>query len=171
MLSRWLLTKDELPDPDPSAQGRSMIDYQLQNYKITEYGQDGRLVYSLSAPSMSRHATTEETSIEQPRLFWPQQAKSGKITAKSNSGLITGDLNIIFLRGNVVVKSQTESQQTAIIRTESLDFNQKTRLVSTPDEVTMTTAGAILTAVGMSAQLDEGIVLLEQQVKGQYETQ
>lgn len=171
LFSRWLVYNKAEPVTATNADARSLIDYQLEQFKIKSYGSDGKLLYSLNAPEMSRHALTAETVIIQPRLLWPQQSENRKITLKANNGTITGDMGVISLRGNVIARSRTNDQQTTIIRTESLDFYQENRMVSTDAAVNIEAPGVKLNAVGMIAQLEEEIITLKQQVSGQYETQ
>ncbi len=171
LFSRWLVNNKAEPVTAANADTRSLIDYQLEQFNIKSYGSDGKLLYSLSAPKMSRHALTAETRIVQPRLLWPQRGENRKITLKANNATITGDLGVISLRGKVIVRSRANEQQTVIIRTESLDFHQENRMVSTDAEVNIEAPGVKLNAVGMIAQLEEETITLKQQVSGQYETQ
>ncbi len=168
LLSRWLVTHEVEPGPAPTNTTHSAIDYQLEQFDARDYGKDGRLVYSLTAPAMSRFAVTAETKISKPKLTMPQLDKKGKTTLIADEALITSDLDMVFLRGSVVIKSRANNQQTAIISTESMDINIESQVLSTLSEVSIKAPGMQLQTLGMTAKLGEETLILKQQVNGQY---
>lgn len=175
LFSRWLVNQQlEKVDTTQSEQ-RSTIDYELENFIARNFGEDGHLVFQMTAPRMSRDTLTGETLVISPRILWPQKKDNKKITLVANSGLISDDQDEISLTGRVIVKSRSsdiESElEPTIIRTEELAFHQTDRLLSSTSLISITAPGVQLSSIGMSADLENDKINLKQQVKGQYETQ
>ena len=171
LFSRWLVKQQSPEMAGATASQRSNIDYDLENFVIREFDKKGHLIYSLTAPRMSRNASTGDAVITKPELFWPQKKDSNKTNLVADTGLISNDQNKIKLRGNVIIKSKNPAKQTTILRSEALDFDQSTRLVTSDLEVQVSTPGFELNSLGISANLDKNTVSMNQQVQGHYETE
>lgn len=174
LFSRWLVNQQQDQVETAHTEQQSTIDYDLENFVAKNFGEDGHLLFQMTAPRMSRNTRTGETHVTRPRILWPQKDAS-EITLEANSGFISQNQDDILLSGQVIVKSQAVDNenlvQPTIIRTEELAFNQRDRLLSTTVLVSVTAPGIQLSSIGMSANLEDDQISLKKQVKGTYETQ
>ncbi|MCF6225501.1 MAG: LPS export ABC transporter periplasmic protein LptC [Xanthomonadales bacterium] len=175
LFSRWLVNQQSDQTEATTSSQRSSIDYELENFVARSFDEKGFLVFQMNAPRMSKDTTSGVTRVSHPRILWPQRKTNKKTTLLADSGLISDDQNEIHLSGNVVVKSRSavegNDSQPITLRTEELSFNQTDRLLTSNVLISITAPGLQISGIGMNANLDTEQINLQQQVKGQYETQ
>ncbi len=175
LFSRWLVNQQSDQTEATTSSQRSSIDYELENFVARSFDEKGFLVFQMNAPRMSKDTTSGVTRVSHPRILWPQRKTNKKTTLLADSGLISDDQNEIHLSGSVVVKSRStldgNNSQPITLLTEELSFNQTDRLLTSNVLISLTAPGLQISGIGLTANLDTEQVNLQQQVKGQYETQ
>lgn len=175
LFSRWLVNQQSDQTGATTSSQRSSIDYELENFVARSFDEKGFLVFQMNAPRMSKDTTSGVTRVSHPRILWPQRKTNKKTTLLADSGLISDDQNEIHFSGSVVVKSRStlegNDSQPITLRTEELSFNQTDRLLTSNVLISLTAPGLQISGIGLTANLDTEQINLQQQVKGQYETQ
>ncbi|MCF6262831.1 MAG: LPS export ABC transporter periplasmic protein LptC [Xanthomonadales bacterium] len=175
LFSRWMVNQQSDEIGATASNQRSTIDYELENFVARSFDEKGFLVFQMNAPRMSKDTNSGVTRVSHPRILWPQRKTDKKTTLLADSGLISDDQNEIHLSGRVVVKSRStlegNDNQPIILRTEELSFNQTDRLLTSNVLISLTAPGLQLSGTGMNANLETEQISLQQQVKGQYETE
>lgn len=158
-------TREEAPPAATPTQPR--IGYYATNARLTGTGDDGHVLYSVSAASVVQMpadgtinlldvSVNYDPAVEVP---WNLHAETGRIRP---------DGKIIELSGNVVASTREADGPAATIRTDFLEFDPATNVAATDRKVLIDYAGSSVQATGLRAMLREDRLELLHDVAGRY---
>ncbi len=163
-------TATTLP-PDP---GYSALDAQ-----VIETGYDGRERYRLNAKSIRQQGDNGVIDLEQLEMNYHPGAQgnvpgekpvSAKTAAEvwhltSDHGQVQTDGNDVLLKGNVHVTGPTPGSDVPLVLTsDNMRVNTPTQFIETDAPVQIRSAGNVVDAVGLEADLKAGDVRLKSAV-------
>ena len=130
---------------------------------------DGQPQYELSSPKYWLYHKQKRSEFVSPEIVIYNKNGS-KIYATSEMGTTHNENEVITLIGNVKIKqpSSEAASEPLSIYTEKLTVSKKYQQVTTELPVTATYGSQKITAVGMTLNLNDKVVYLHSNVKGQY---
>lgn len=154
----------------PSAAGAPSHDpgYGASDARLVQTGADGQPLYTLDAAQITQAADQSTVQLQKVQLGF-RAANGDRWTAHAQRGELGQSTGVVQLEGNVQVTGLLPgTEDPAEISTESLSFDTRSQVVTTPEPVTLTISGHELHARGLVAQLKQGRVQLESAVHGSY---
>lgn len=134
----------------------------------TSYGKEGKLESILKSTQAKHYPHTNTGQLTNPSLELYQNGDL-RWTTKSKQGQFDVTNDTLVLSGNVVVFGETNNGTPLTMTTESLSYANKSSFIHTDQAVKITSQVSELSAVGMTANVEDRTVQLLSQVKGQYE--
>ena len=126
--------------------------------------EDGSLQYYLTAETLTQYDHNPLTEMQQPEL---EMAKDkGSCTIVSEQGLVQENGDLIVFSGDVKARNQ---QQKITLDTQELRFRSDTNIASSPGSVDLEFESGKTRAGALEADLDKGILTLEQGVKSEFD--
>lgn len=125
--------------------------------------EDGSRQYLLTADKLTQYDHTAITEMASPTLEMSDE--KGRWTITSESGQVREHGDIIAFSGDVLVENNA---QQVTLRSDDLHFNTETNTASTPGQVTIQSPSGQTEAGALEAQLDNGILTLNQGVKSEF---
>lgn len=145
-------------------------DSYMKGVTYTEYDATTGLVHIVLKSPYSTHIPANNmTTFLQPRIqIWSADHQS-YWTAAADYGQGTHGTDIITLRGHVVLHKPAEgnSPPTTIL-TEHLTYTNKTKIISTPDFITLIHGNTRLTGTGALINVQTAVYQLLSNVEGVY---
>ena len=162
----WSLRQREQPAP---LVGPPRSDYQVEQFELLAFDEQGKESFSLRGPRLSRHPSLGTLDIEQPRLRAPDA--DGQVwTGRAARGWVSRGGDRLRLLEQVELRGPTTTQRLPVrLKSEQLDFLPKTDQVESDDWVTVTAPGSILRGKGLRAELASRQVELLSEVTARYE--
>ncbi|MCC7329345.1 MAG: LPS export ABC transporter periplasmic protein LptC [Gammaproteobacteria bacterium] len=158
------LDSDETPAVSAAAPG---IGYYLTDARLTGTGDDGHVLYRLSAHEVTQQPDDGNVNLADVTVDYdPAHEIPWRLTA--SRGRVIDDGKMIALSGNVVAATREARGPAAIIRTDYLEFDPGTDVASTDRKVVIEYAGSTVHAVGLRALLREDRLQLLADVSGHY---
>lgn len=142
-------------------------DYVLHEFELVSLDEQGRESFTLRAPFLRETPGARSMDLTKPHFTIPDK-QGRRWTAHGNTGFINDKRDRIDLRGAVVVASPADAEQPVKLETEALDVFPEANRATSAAQVTVTRPGLIMRGVGLDANLDQNVVILKSQVKGQY---
>ncbi len=167
LISGWSAWRQrDMPGPMPVSEERS--DYTLENFELVALDREGKESLTLRAPHLQRNPGDESLSIEAP-LFLLPDAQGQHWQIRSRQGRIDAGFDALQLQGQVVGTSPEQASAPTRFETDSLNVVPGRDLVSSPDPVTITRPGSILSGRGFETNLKTKQYQILSQVKARYE--
>jgi lipopolysaccharide export system protein LptC len=143
------------------------IGYYAENATLSGTGDNGNLIYQVSAASIVQAPSDGSISLREVTVrYSPANDIPWSLTA--DTGRIPPGDKMIELSGNVVAETRETGSPAATIRTDYLEFDPVTSVAATDRRVVIEYDGSTLQATGMRAILrDERLELLSG-VSGRY---
>jgi len=126
--------------------------------------EDGRLQYYLTARTLTQYDHDPLTEMQQPELEMANDKGSWTIT--SEDGVVKENGDLIVFSGDVKARN---TQQKISLDTDELRFRSDTNIASTPGDVDLEFESGKTRAGALKADLDKGILTLEQGVKSEFD--
>lgn len=126
--------------------------------------EDGHLQYYLTAKTLTQYDHSPLTKMQQPELEMANDKGSWTITSEDSVVKENGDL--IVFTDNV---NAHNAQQNISLNTEELRFRSDTNIARSPGEVDLEFESGKTRAGALKADLDKGILILEQGVKSEFD--
>lgn len=167
LLSGWSAWKHrDLPEAAAPAKERS--DYLMRDFEMISLDEQGQESMTLRAPEMQRSPRDQTFQILTPLFLlpdsegshWEMRAKSAWVSPKGDEVRLSGDVHGTSPSGASVPSS---------FKTQRLNVFPRKNLASTPDAVTITRPGSILTGVGFETNTQTKQYTFKSQVKTRYE--
>ncbi|WLQ14589.1 LPS export ABC transporter periplasmic protein LptC [Hahella aquimaris] len=137
------------------------------NAVYTTYNKEGALTSRLQSQLAKHYPDTDTGVLTRPNLeIFQQGEKSWHVESLEGELLIKQDT--LKLRGDVEVNGASNDGAPILMQTQALDYNNKSRFISTDQPVKITSNINQLTAVGMEADIDKKLIVLLSQVTGVY---
>ena len=157
-------------DPDQAkvdSAPRLGIGYYMNEAELFGTGDDGRVLYRVSARTASQSFDDGVIDMEEVRVIYDPLADiPWQLTAVS--GRIPVDSNIIQLTGDVVAETMDDGEDPTTIRTDYLELDAETFIASTQHKVAIDKSGNRVFATGMRAYLKEDRLELVSNVNGKF---
>ncbi|WP_290537620.1 LPS export ABC transporter periplasmic protein LptC [Alcanivorax sp.] len=126
--------------------------------------EDGSLQYYLTAETLTQYDHNPLTEMQQPELEMAND--KGSWTIVSEQGLVQENGDLIVFSGDVKARNQ---QQKITLDTQELRFRSDTNIASSPGSVDLEFESGKTRAGALEADLDKGILTLEQGVKSEFD--
>lgn len=169
IFSGWLLQTAERASTALPGKERHDADFYLKDFTLTTMDKAGALRNRLTSPYMVHYADDDTSEVDEPRMqIFNKDAPPWHIDA--GRGIILSEGKTVFLRDGVIIRQIDEQQKRyTTLRTADLTVKPDDEYAETASPVNFTdSAGNVVDAVGMRANLrDERLELLSQ-VRGTY---
>ncbi|MBU0455167.1 MAG: LPS export ABC transporter periplasmic protein LptC [Pseudomonadota bacterium] len=161
----WMQTKHLPTQPTPNLnKPDSVMTYVVS----TQFDAQGQIHATIKSPKITHYEKNDRSHFETPFIvLYPKNEPPWHITAKEGNAL-QGDKRIELI-GNVVIRqlSGPNSHQ-IILKTSKMTFFPNRSFASTDQPVTITQPGNIVKSVGLTIDLNTGIIHLLSKAQGQY---
>lgn len=143
------------------------LGYSARNAVLVETGEDGLPMYTLNAEVIRQHPS-DGVEFEQVQMSF-RDADGQTWNGRADRGELTTDTGKVDLTGNVHVTGLLPgSMQPADLETEKLLVDTHEDIISTPEPVSVSSAGRQLKSKGLVATLKEHHLVLESNVRGTF---
>jgi lipopolysaccharide export system protein LptC len=141
----------------------------VDNFTVRRLDENGKLLYTFSAPKMFHYPDTRSGEVLYPRVARVAD-DGGDFTATANRGVVEQLGEKTFLYGNVVVsRGATPGNPELRITTDFLQVLSEQGITRTDHSVTIVEGGTTLTGVGLVANERKGQFSLKSQVRGTFD--
>ena len=165
--SGGLLLRNTSPTLEAGPNPRLAIGYYVNQAKLSGTGDDGRILYRLSAVTASQNFDDDMINMQQVHLIY-DPVTDIPWDLRANTGMVPRDGNIIQLTGNVVAKTTNDSDAPMVIRTNYLELDTETYIANTEHKVAIDYSGNRVFATGMRAYFKEDRLQLISNVNGKF---
>jgi len=157
-------------DAEPSmAERRS--DYYLEDFRITEYGVDGRPAQVLAGRTLTHYPADDTADLEAPELIL-QRPGAPRWTVSAEHGWLSPGGELIRLLGKVVMMRHAAPGSPPLrIETERLELHTGDETLHSDAPVTITGPAWRVDAVGLESDLKRRQLTLMHDVRSHYEPQ
>ncbi|MEO7916309.1 MAG: LPS export ABC transporter periplasmic protein LptC [Dokdonella sp.] len=132
--------------------GPPRSDYTLSNFNLTALGDDGKLSFRMTGPLLTR--SDRDRSIYATTPAYVMVDGSGRPwQGKSDAAWIDKAGTIMQLRGDVLMRSETDGKPTSTITSSDVTIWPKTNKLSTDAKATIEQPGSIVRGTGLRADL------------------
>jgi lipopolysaccharide export system protein LptC len=140
----------------------------IVNGAYTSYGKDGKLESILRSTQAKHYPKTNIGLLANPSLELYQNGElRWKTTSRQGEFDVTNDT--LTLSGDVNVFGETNHGTPLTMTTESVNYANKSSYIHTDQAVKITSQVSEISAVGMTANVEDRTVQLLSKVKGKYE--
>ena len=171
LLSWWLLHIVELLPPATQSKMRHDPDYYMEDFVVTEMGENGKPHYQLKADYLAHYPDNDSTMLTQPHIsVFQEDVAPWNINAEK--GQISSGGKTVFLLGEVTIERKRTLENSGIkLITQDLLVRPDDKYAETEKPVTVREDNiGLIKAVGMRLNmLTEQLELLAD-VRGYYET-
>ncbi len=137
------------------------------NATYTSYGNEGKLESILKTNQAKHYPRTDTGLLANPSLELYQDGEL-RWVAQSQQGEFDMTNDTLVLSGDVEVIGETRNGTPLTMQTNSLTYANKSSFIRTDDAVVISSPGSQLSALGMTANVEDRTVILESNVKGHY---
>ena len=162
----WLLVRQK-PEAEPQFVGPPRSDYQLQNFSLRTFDEQGELAFHLEGPRLIHDGQRRSYEVDQPDfLFYTSGGEAWQ--AQSKRATIDIGTRRVALREQVRCQPEASGsdRSTWVLHTEALDADPDRKTLSSNLPVTLDRPGSILRGIGLTAQLDSKQFELAATVRG-----
>ncbi len=166
-LSSWsIIISKKKPVYIPKDQG--VPDSYMENITATIIDKTGFQVLKIESPKMVHYSKNDTMDITTPHItFFRQSPEPWHINsdfAKATQGIE----QILFWSNVVIHHNEDIAAHTTTMKTETLTVFPAKKIASTQDAVLITQPDTTIRAIGMWANLNDGIIKLLTDTKGEY---
>lgn len=161
-----LLPRDE-PEPGDAAPTRTGIGYYLEQAELIATGDDGRVIYRLSADSAQQDLAGGGIALDRVELVYDALLEVDW-QVRADRGSIPADGRILTLSGDVVAIAEREPEPPTAIRTDHLELDPEAYIASTDALVLIERPGGTIRARGLRLHLREDRLQLLAEVEGRF---
>ncbi len=162
-----ILLRGERAEEEAAGRARLGVGYYMQEPRLMGTGEDGRVLYRLSAASAQQALADGVVSLSKVELRY-EPAAATPWDLRAQRGQIPPDGKIIMLSGDVEATNQPESAPPTRIRTEYLELIPDEYVARTDQGVRIERGGGTLEAQGLRAFLKEDRLQLTSDVRGRF---
>lgn len=170
LLAALLWRSDESRDQMSGADraGQNEPDSFVNDGRYLSFDEEGRRVAMIESPRIEQFETGGVATMTSPSatLYDKSSGRPWQLTARN--GTFHQPVDRLDLSGNVTVVRPLPGKREATLTTEQLTLDNRNRTAFTDKPVLITEDHGTTTAVGMKAWIDDRILELNAQVKGQY---
>lgn len=143
------------PPPKPVAMvGPPRSSYQLDDFTLHAFGQDGKLAFTMTAPHLARREGNDSLYVNAPKYFFVGSDGS-EWYGTSQYAWIDSDNDLVKLIGKIDMRRPpTAEVKTAQIHTADATVWTKDKRMATAAPSVIQEPGSILRGVGMKADFD-----------------
>lgn len=168
----WWSTTEDINDDrlTQQATGQHYIEVFMNDFHLTSMDENGKPDFTLQGANLQQFKDSTDTEIKSPIFYLLQQDNQWKISA--DNATLNNDEKTILLSNNVIMRQLiTKSQNiepAAIIRTQSLLIDTKTKIAKTDAPVEITRGKSLMKSIGMVYNNDNNELELTSDVNGYY---
>lgn len=167
IVSGWSAWRQrDTPAANVAVEERS--DYTLEDFELVALDNAGKESVTLRAPHLQRNPADQTLDITSP-LFLLPDAEGQHWQVRAKVAWIDASFDELRLQGDVRGTSPEQAPVPTAFETQRLNLIPATRLASTPDAVTITRPGSILSGRGFEANLKTKQYRILSQAKTRYE--
>lgn len=157
--SVWLAQLDKLSPPGAGVQGHSP-DVTMEEFEVTDMGEDGTPLRRLSAAHLAHYADTDTKELTKPHLvIYQHDAEPWHVA--SQRGWVSADNDVLMLLGEVDIwRNYPNGKREIHIETEDLRVLPNDEYAETEFPVTISTPESLTRGTGLHAYLGESRVEL-----------
>ncbi len=169
-VSTWILSSPgRRPLAAQNAGTAELPGYYLKNAVMVDYDEAGRPSIRLEADRIDQIDHGTEVALAHVRVHYETPAGQKWVMTGDTAHVEPGG-KIIDVAGNVRLSSDgTGRVGTTVVRTDALTYNVPEAVVTTEDDVRIDFGTASLNAHGLTANLKERTMHLEQKVNGRFQ--
>jgi lipopolysaccharide export system protein LptC len=165
----WMLLRERERNAPAQFTGPPRSDYQLHDFELASYDDQGRLAFRLDSPRLTHDDARSAFHVDAPefRFFnddgnaWDATARTARIDTRSK---------------RVAMRDQVRLTQTSgapgerlVVTSQALDADTNARRLTSDTTVTVQRPGSILRGIGLDADLDTRHFELASAVRGRFE--
>ncbi len=151
-----------------NATASSRPDAFMEGVVATTINQQGHLSLTLETPKMFHYAHNDTMDIETPHVTLYSNSPEPWVI-DSLTGQTTQGSDYIVFRGNVVIHhAEDSSHPETFIRTQVLNLSSQDQIATTPEPITLTQPSLTIAGIGLSANLNTGMIHLLSNARGEY---
>lgn len=133
----WLERTTRSDDPRPAAQVRTHPDFIGTNIRVSSFGEDGELRYTLVAATVRHYPLDDVTEFGAPRLRY--ETEEGLLRASADQGESRQGGQVLHLRGSAeIYRDGVAGNPDISLRSDSLTLWPDDHKASTDDPVVLT---------------------------------
>ncbi len=157
----WQLLKEEEPAiiSDPQTQ-EAVPGYYLNTAELTRYNKDGQVEYTISAEKIVQDLSSNALNLSNIQVKYHAQ---GNWIVKADKAVLPASRENISFSGNVIA-AQSDQNKTSF-KSESLNYNIANQVLSTQDSIRAIKGQQIITANGMTLDMQNERIKLLSRVK------
>ena len=147
--------------------------YVASDVTVEQTDADGRPEYEIFAREVQQQANADPVMARGLELYYDPRDAAGNAqhsqrwTLRADEAQLPTAGGPLQLRGNVAAEGRPGAATEPVqVRTDSLDYDMRSRLLTTPSLVTLHWAGRELSGVGLRADLAQGTIDLSADVHG-----
>ncbi|BAU72646.1 LPS export ABC transporter periplasmic protein LptC [Metapseudomonas furukawaii] len=167
-LGYWNIRPESFMDRPQAAGGDNAIDFYVENGKSTQFQEDGKLHYEMTATRLEHIKATDVTLLTKPDLLlhrgtaypWHVQSERGEVGPEGKQ---------VELIDQVRVARTDAKGRPTILTTSRLTVFPDQEYAQTQQAVKIDAANGVTTAQGMKAYLNDSRMILQSNVRGQHE--
>jgi len=169
MLSFWLNSTVQPPQPKNDGSSRHDPDYTVENFTATRLGMNGLPHHTLSAARMVHYPDDDSTHLDRPH-FTRFESGMAPMHVRSAKGLLSKEGEHAYFTGNVVVTREAVDGKSAMTLTTSyLHVIPDKDLALTDKPVNIRDGRTNVDAVGLELNNKTHVMKLFSRVKGRYD--
>ncbi|MDE3738444.1 MULTISPECIES: LPS export ABC transporter periplasmic protein LptC [Pseudomonas] len=167
-LGYWNISPESFMDRSPAAGSENAIDFYVENGKSTQFQEDGKIHYELTATHLEHIKATDVTLLTSPDLLlhrgtafpWHVQSERGEVGPEGKQ---------VELIDKVRVARTDAKGRPTLLTTSRLTVFPDEEYAQTQQAVRIEAANGVTTAQGMKAYLNDSRMILQSNVRGQHE--
>ncbi|MCY4044666.1 MAG: LPS export ABC transporter periplasmic protein LptC [Cellvibrionales bacterium] len=131
--------------------------------EVRQFDSTGTLKHRLITPSITQQHNNPLIAIEKPDVWINQKNQYWELTGLK--GIYNTNNHRFSIEGDVQIN---QPDKALVVLTEQLDYDDKSRLISSNREVTIKSPQGKISAKGLTIHLDTETLSLKEQIKTQY---
>ncbi|MCX8085260.1 MAG: LPS export ABC transporter periplasmic protein LptC [Rhodocyclaceae bacterium] len=164
-LSYWLEIASRQPLM-PEGRARHDPDYLIEDFELRRYSAEGLLQHTLRARQLLHFPDDDSTEVLSPLMIWHRTPPT---TVSAQKARMDGEGKHILLQEDVrVVRGAAHGKEETVLLTSSLDVYPDDEIVRTREAVTIRQGASVVTGVGLEANHQTGLAVLDGPVRGTF---
>jgi lipopolysaccharide export system protein LptC len=171
VVTQWLVWWLRPPSKPVAIVGPPRSTYELDNFTLHAFGQDGRLAFTMTAPHLSRREGNDSLYVNAPHYFFVGNDGSDWY-GTSQYAWISSDNNLVKLIGTINMRRPPAGKisEAEIHTSDATVWTQDKRMATDAPSV-IQEPGSILRGTGMKADFDTHTLELLADVHGTFVAQ
>lgn len=169
LLGAWLILRTDNPSISVTSNAPESPNFFTQDGLIIQFGLNGKPLYEMKSKTALHYAIQQKTDITNVELTYHRYPEDPWLLTAAQ-GVVPDDQNLpLTVSGNVhMVLHRPKDDYPATIDTSTLDVWPRQQRAATQAPVQINQNKNKVTAIGLKADLQTGILILEQEVHGHY---